>query len=119
MTSRIRCVVVGRAAGVDQVVWCLAGGAPDMFLVVRDEYADRRWWPLADVLIAPAQPTPAAAIGVAVRTSLRCAGCGLVAVGMASGGCLVLCRDGRHAMVDAEVFGAAVLSYLALVAGVR
>jgi hypothetical protein len=116
-------VVVGRAMGVDEVVWRSDSGGPDMFLVVRGEHAERRWWPLADVLIVPDQPSWPAAAGVAARVSLRCTGCGLIAVGIAPGRCLVLSRDGRHAVVETGplggVFGVAVLSYLALVAGAR
>ncbi|HEY1575037.1 MAG TPA: hypothetical protein VGG05_27160 [Pseudonocardiaceae bacterium] len=115
-------VVIGRAVGVDEVVWRPDSGGPDMFLVVHGEHAERRWWPLADVLTAPDQPSWSAA-AVAARVGLLCTGCGLIAVGFAPGRCLVLSRDGRHAVVETGpfggVFGVAVLSYLALVAEAR
>jgi hypothetical protein len=94
-----------------------------MFLVVRGELAERRWWPLADVFIAPVQPSVAMSAMIAAALRRQCGGFGLVAVGSPGRRCLVLLRDGRQVVVelgtDQDVFGVAVLSYLALVVEVR
>src|SRR6201999_1187050 len=46
-----------RDTGVHQVTCYSDESPPDMFVVVNTCSADRRWWSLADVLIASARPT--------------------------------------------------------------